>query len=181
MRRTPAQRKRDNTKILKKTAVQRFRGELLGQKLRIGIVTARFNSEITEKLEEGALARLIELGVSESQIQIISVPGAVEIITAAAALFRSGVDAVIMLGCVIRGETTHYEMVCQTVEHGGTLLQLETKKPVVFGVLTTENVEQALARVGGTHGHKGAEAAEVAIEMCNLLKEVKAQKSRPKS
>jgi 6,7-dimethyl-8-ribityllumazine synthase len=150
-----------------------IRGELSGSKLRIGIVTARFNSEITTKLETGALKKLTELQVPSRSITVVSVPGAVEITTAAKALLKSGVDAVITLGCVIRGETTHYEMVCTAVERGCTHLQLETGKPVVFGVLTTENLDQALARVGGSHGHKGEEAAEVAVEMVNLLKAIK--------
>lgn len=146
------------------------RGSLDGSKLKIAIVTARFNSDITLKLQEGALRTLKSLGVTAKNIRVVSVPGAVEITTAARALLKSGSDAVIALGCVIRGETTHYESVVNAVDLGCTHLQLETGKPVVFGVLTTENLEQALDRVGGHHGHKGEEAAEVAVEMVNLLR-----------
>ncbi len=168
MKRTKIQKQDDG-----RSSAIAIRGELSGSKLRIGIVTARFNSEITTKLETGALKKLTELQVPSRSITVVSVPGAVEITTAAKALLKSGVDAVITLGCVIRGETTHYEMVCTAVERGCTHLQLETGKPVVFGVLTTENLDQALARVGGSHGHKGEEAAEVAVEMVNLLKAIK--------
>ena len=103
----------------------------------------------------------------------MSVPGAVEISSAARALLKSGSDAVIALGCVIRGETTHYESVIHVLDTGLTHLQLETGKPVVFGVLTTENLDQAINRAGGQHGHKGEESAAVAVEMVNLLKSLK--------
>ncbi len=173
MKRTKLQKQDDG-----RSSASAIRGELSGTKLRIGIVTARFNSEITTKLEAGAIKKLTELQVPNRAITVVSVPGAVEITTAAKALLKSGVDAVITLGCVIRGETTHYEMVCTAVERGCTHLQLETGKPVVFGVLTTENLDQAMARVGGSHGHKGEEAAEVAVEMVNLLKAIKTLKKK---
>lgn len=175
MKRTAIQKKQDSmaSKRPGSTAHQVLFGELDGRKLKIGIVTARFNSDITSRLEEGALRKLAELGVPAKSIRVVSVPGAVEITTAALALFKAGSDAVITLGCIIRGETTHYEMVCNAVERGCTHLQLETGKPVVFGVLTTENENQALDRVGGHHGHKGEEAAEVAVEMVNLLAAIK--------
>ena len=153
--------------------LRRLRGSLDGSGIKIGIVTARFNSDITSKLEEGALRVLSSLGVPEHGIRIVSVPGAVEIATAARALLKSGSDAVIALGCVIRGETTHYESVIHAVDTGLTHLQMETGKPVVFGVLTTENLDQAIDRIGGHHGHKGEESAEVAVEMVNLLKSLK--------
>lgn len=137
-------------------------------RFKIGIVTSRFNAEITEKLEAGAYARLIELGMNTEKIVRVRVPGAVEIPLAALHLLESDCDAVIALGCVIRGETTHYDYVCNSVERGCTQVMLQTKKPVVFGVLTTENEEQAEARVGGAFGHKGRDAAEVAVEMLNL-------------
>ncbi len=174
MKRTAIKKKQDS-KVSKKALSAPHKvifGGLDGAKVKIGIVTARFNSDVTSRLEEGALRKLAELGVPAKNIRVASVPGAVEITTAAKALLR-GSDAVIALGCVIRGETTHYEMVCTAVERGCTHLQLETGKPVVFGVLTTENEEQAFDRVGGHHGHKGEEAAEVAIEMVNLLSAIK--------
>lgn len=138
------------------------------ERWKIGIVTSRFNSEITERLEAGAVARLRELGVNAERIVQVRVPGAVEIPLAALQLLEKDCDAVIALGCVIRGETSHYDYVCNSVERGCTEVMLRMKKPVVFGVLTTENDEQAEARVGGAHGHKGRDAAEVAIEMLNL-------------
>ncbi|CAN5445110.1 6,7-dimethyl-8-ribityllumazine synthase [soil metagenome] len=171
MKRTVEQKKKDAAAPKKlKGDVVTLRGSLDGSKMKIGIVTARFNSDVTSKLEAGALRVLSRLGVPASAIRIASVPGAVEITTTARALLKSGCDAVIALGCVIRGETTHYESVIHAVDTGCTHLQLETGKPVVFGVLTTENLEQAIDRIGGHHGHKGEEAAEVAVEMVNLLK-----------
>lgn len=135
---------------------------------RIALVTSRFNSAITEKLESGAYQRLMELGVDSEHVTRVRVPGAVEIPLAAAQLLEKGYDGVVALGAVIRGETSHYDYVCQSVERGCSELMLKTKKPVVFGVLTTDNEEQAEARVGGAHGHKGRDAAEVIVEMLNL-------------
>lgn len=143
------------------------------KKIKVGVVTARFNSEITSKLEEGALAVLEDAGV---HIESVKVPGAVEIPITCQALFKRGCDGVVALGAVIRGETSHYDYVCQSVERGVTELMLQTGKPIGFGVLTTENEEQALDRVGGRHGHKGAEAAEVTLEMIGLLKDLKKKK-----
>lgn len=139
---------------------------------KIGIVTSRFNHEITEPLETGTFERLLELGVKPEQLIRVRVPGAVEIPLTALTLIDRGCDAVITLGAVIRGETTHYESVCQAVERGCTQVMLTTKKPVVFGVLTTENEEQARDRIGGAHGHKGRDAADVAIEMLNLMNDL---------
>ena len=188
MKRTTDQKKKDSANAPKAASgikvlrgereptrgnLESLRGNLDGSKIKIGIVTARFNSDITSKLEEGALHTLKSLGVTATNTRVVSVPGAVEITVAAKALLKSGSDAVIALGCVIRGETTHYESVCGAVDTGLTHLQLETGKPVVFGVLTTENLEQAMDRTGGHHGHKGKEAAEVAVEMVNLLKLIK--------
>ena len=120
------------------------------------MVTSRFNSEITEKLESGAF----------------------EIPLATQALLDLGCDGVVALGCVIRGETSHYDYVCNSVERGVTELMLQYKKPIGFGVLTTENDEQAEARAGGKHGNKGAEAAEVVMEMIGLLKNLKSSNSK---
>ncbi|MGE0527456.1 MAG: 6,7-dimethyl-8-ribityllumazine synthase [Bdellovibrionales bacterium] len=136
---------------------------------KIGIVTSRFNQEITEKLEAGAYERLLELGVKPEQVLRVRVPGAVEIPVAALRLIERECDAVIALGAVIRGETSYYDFVCNSVERGCSEVALRTKKPVIFGVLTTDNDEQAEARVGGAHGHKGRDAAEVAVEMINLM------------
>lgn len=137
-------------------------------KLKLGIVTARFNHEVTEKLLEGAFSELLKMGILKDQIISTSVPGAYEIPLAAKWLLDNGCSGVIALGAVIRGETTHYDYVCSAVERGCSTLQLEYGRPVVFGVLTTENEEQAFNRVGGQHGHKGVEAAQVLVEMLNL-------------
>jgi 6,7-dimethyl-8-ribityllumazine synthase len=140
--------------------------------LKIGIVTARFNHEITEKLEEGAISYLESCeGV---EIFAALVPGAVELPLACQAFLDAGCDGVVCLGAVIRGETSHYDYVCKSVTDGVTRLMLDYKKPIGFGVLTTENEEQALARSGGAHGNKGAEAAQVVVEMIGLTQEIPA-------
>lgn len=136
---------------------------------KIGIVTSRFNEEVTQLLLEGSLEQLKKHGIELSQIESVSVPGAVEIPLAAQLLLGSGCNGVIALGAVIRGETTHYDYVCNSVERGCSQLMLDTKKPVIFGVLTTENDEQAMDRVGGRHGHKGKDAADTLIEMLGLV------------
>ena len=139
--------------------------------LRIAVVTARFNEEVTSKLEDGAFDYLEEIN---AEILSVRVPGAIEIPLAIQALFESKkIDGIVALGAVIRGETTHYDYVCQSVERGCSELMLRYNKPVGFAVLTTENEEQALARAGGEHGNKGYEAAQVVVEMIGLLKEIK--------
>ena len=135
---------------------------------KIGVVTSRYNEQVTEELEAGARAQLKEYGLADDKVIFTSVPGAYEIPLAALHLLRSGCEAVITLGCVIRGETTHYDYVCNSVERGCTKLQLKYKRPVVFGVLTTENKEQALKRAGGGKGHKGVEAVDVMMEMLSF-------------
>lgn len=162
------------------------------KRLKVGVVTSRFNSDITEKLEEGALDVLEACGTDKVEILSVTVPGAVELPLAIQALFDCGCDGVVALGCVIRGETSHYDYVCNSVERGVTALMLEYKKPIGFGILTTENEQQAEDRVGGIHGHKGREAAEVTLEMIGLLTDLrfesvaqanknKAKKSKRKS
>lgn len=136
---------------------------------RIVVITSRFNWEITERLETGALQYLKSAGLHPSQISVLRVPGAFEIPLAAKACLQQGADGVIALGAVIRGDTTHYTSVCEAVERGCTQLQIEYAKPVAFGVITTENEEQAYARAGGAHGNKGADAASVCLEMIDLL------------
>ncbi len=139
------------------------------KKLKVGLVTSRFNNEITDKLEEGALDYLESCGVEVLQVRV---PGAVEIPLACKALFDKGCEGVVACGAVIRGETSHYDYVCTSVERGVTQLMLEYKKPIGFGVLTTENEQQALDRAGGRHGNKGEEAAQVTMEMIGLLKDL---------
>ncbi len=137
----------------------------------VGVVTSRFNAVVTSKLREGALEVLNEVGVNYFDV---SVPGAVEIPLAAQWLIETKkCDAVITLGAVVRGETAHFDYVCNSVERGCTELQLKYNLPVVFGVLTTENGPQALARAGGAKGNKGKECALVALEMLALSQELK--------
>lgn len=148
------------------------------KKFHIGVVTSRFNSEVTEKLLEGALEVLEEADVL---IDSVKVPGAVEIPLICKVLLENGCDGVVALGAVIRGETSHYDYVCSSVERGITQLMLEIGKPIAFGVLTTENEEQAQDRVGGRHGHKGQEAAEVVLEMVGLVRDLKQGLKKKKS
>jgi 6,7-dimethyl-8-ribityllumazine synthase len=147
-------------------------------KIKVGVVTSRFNSDVTEMLEQGALEYLEGLGSSGIEILSVRVPGAVEIPLACQALFDKGCHGVVALGAIIRGETSHYDYVCNSVERGISQLMLDYKKPIGFGVLTTENEEQAFDRVGGKHGHKGQEAAEVVVEMIGLLNDLRS-KSKP--
>ena len=121
-------------------------------------------------LLDGALRVLEDANV---EIFSVKVPGAVEIPLACKALLEAGCEGIVALGAVIRGETSHYDYVCTSVERGITTLMLDTGKPIGFGVLTTENEEQAFDRVGGKHGHKGEEAAQVVLEMVGLLKDLK--------
>lgn len=144
--------------------------------MKVGVVTARFNAEITDKLEDGALDLLEEVGV---EIYAVKVPGAIEIPLAVKMLLDHGCEGVVALGAVIRGDTSHYDVVCNSVERGITQLMLEYKKPIGFGVITTENEEQAFARAGGEHGNKGTEAAQVTLEMMGLLAEFSQISKKP--
>lgn len=144
----------------------------MNKTIKVGVVTARWNKEITEKLEEGAISYLE--GCEGVEIFAALVPGAVEIPLACQAFLDAGCDGVVALGAVIRGETSHYDYVCNSVTDGLTRLMLDYKKPIGFGVLTTENEEQALDRAGGKHGNKGEEAAQVMMEMIGLTGEVQA-------
>lgn len=133
------------------------------------IVVSEFNHSITDKLLEGAKATLIENAILEDSITIIKVPGAIEIPLTVAWLAKSkNYAAIICLGAVIRGETSHYDYVCQQVSQGCQQLMLQHEIPVIFGILTTDNFIQAEERVGGKHGHKGKEAALAALHMANL-------------
>lgn len=133
---------------------------------KVAVVVSRFNEEITDKLQEGAIDYLEECeGV---QIELIRIPGAVEIPLTCQWVLNRGFDGVVALGAVIRGETSHYDYVCNSVTDGITQLMLKTNKPIAFGVLTTENEKQALDRVGGKHGHKGRDAAQTVMEMIGL-------------
>ena len=150
-------------------------GNLVAQGIKVGIVVARFNEFITSRLLGGALDGLKRRGVQEEEIQVAWVPGAFEIPLIAAKMARSGnYDAVICLGSVIRGSTTHYDYVCSEVSKGIAAVSLETGVPVMFGVLTTENIEQAIERSGSKGGNKGFDCAESAIEMVNLIRTLEA-------
>ncbi|GGI77582.1 6,7-dimethyl-8-ribityllumazine synthase [Legionella impletisoli] len=136
----------------------------------VAVVVSRFNQEITQALLSGAVQRLKERGIQEHDLVVIEVPGAVEIPLIAQHLAKKNeVKAIIALGAVIRGETTHYDYVCQQVSHGCQQVSLAYHIPVIFGVLTTENEEQAWDRLGGSHGHKGMDVADAAIEMHLVL------------
>ena len=150
-----------------------FEGKQVAEKIKVGIVAARFNQFIVSKLLEGALDGLIRHDVSENDIKVAYVPGAFEIPLIAARMARSGkFDAVICLGAVIRGAPSHYDYVCNEVSKGIAAITLETGVPVMFGVLTTENIEQAIERAGSKAGNKGYDCALGAIEMVNLIREM---------
>ncbi|HDB6645787.1 TPA: 6,7-dimethyl-8-ribityllumazine synthase [Staphylococcus aureus] len=151
-----------------------FEGKLIGKELKVAIVVSRFNDFITGRLLEGAKDTLIRHDVNEDNIDVAFVPGAFEIPLVAKKLASSGnYDAVITLGCVIRGATSHFDYVCNEVAKGVSKVNNQTNVPVIFGILTTESIEQAVERAGTKAGNKGAEAAVSAIEMANLLKSIK--------
>ena len=148
-----------------------YEGTLIAQGIRVGIVAARFNEFIVSKLLSGCEDALLRHGVREEDIAVAWVPGAFEIPLAAVKLAKSGrYDAVIALGAVIRGSTSHYDYVCAEVSKGVAHAALESGVPVLFGVLTTDTIEQAIERAGSKAGNKGAECAQGAIEMVDLLR-----------
>ena len=137
------------------------------------IIIARFNEFIGSKLLSGAIDELRRHGISESDIDVVWVPGAFEIPIVAKKCAKSGkYSAIITLGAVIKGSTSHYDYVCAEVSKGVAAVGLETEVPVIFGVLTTDNIEQAIERAGTKAGNKGSDAAKSAIEMANLLKQI---------
>ncbi|GMB07795.1 6,7-dimethyl-8-ribityllumazine synthase [Thermolongibacillus altinsuensis] len=148
-----------------------YEGNLVGTGLKIGIVVARFNEFITSKLLSGALDGLKRHGVSEEDIEVAWVPGAFEIPLVAKKMAESKkYDAIITLGAVIRGATSHYDYVCNEVAKGTSQAALSSGVPVIFGVLTTDTIEQAIERAGTKAGNKGWEAAVSAIEMANVMR-----------
>ncbi|MFZ0611919.1 MAG: 6,7-dimethyl-8-ribityllumazine synthase [Desulfobacterales bacterium] len=150
--------------------VKILEGQLIAKGKRFGIVVSRFNDFITEKLLGGALDALTRTGAKESDIQIVKVPGAFEIPLGAKKAVQSGrYDAVICLGAVIRGATPHFDYVCAEVSKGVAQVGLDSGLPVIFGVLTTDTVEQAIERAGTKSGNKGWQAAMAAVEMANLM------------
>jgi len=151
-----------------------IQGNLIATDMKVGIVAARFNDFIVGKLIDGAEDALLRHGVDADNISLVRVPGAFEIPPAAKLMVESGAyDAIICLGAVIRGATTHYDYVCSEVSKGIAHLSMETNTPVLFGVVTTENIEQAIERSGTKAGNKGYDVAMAAIEMVNLSAEIK--------
>ncbi|MEA5056772.1 MAG: 6,7-dimethyl-8-ribityllumazine synthase [Anaerotignum propionicum] len=151
-----------------------IQGNLIATDMKVAIVASRFNDFIVGKLIDGAEDALLRHGVDPDNISLVRVPGAFEIPPAAKLMVSSGAyDAVICLGAVIRGATTHYDYVCSEVSKGIAHLSMETDTPVLFGVVTTENIEQAIERAGTKAGNKGYDTALAAIEMVNLSGEMK--------
>jgi 6,7-dimethyl-8-ribityllumazine synthase len=144
--------------------------DLTGEELRVAVVVARFNEDVSKRLLRGALGALEEHGVQDPDV--FWVPGSFELpVTALALAERGNHDAIVCLGCVIRGETYHFELIAGQAAAGIMQVQLDTGVPIAFGVLTTEDRDQAMAR-SGSKNNKGADAAEAAIEMANLLREI---------
>ena len=152
-----------------------FEGKLINDGIRVGIIATRFNEFITSKLLGGAMDGLLRHDIKEENIDVAWVPGAFEIPLIASKMAKSGkYDAVICLGAVIRGATSHYDYVCAEVSKGIATVALQSEIPVMFGVLTTDNIEQAIERAGTKDGNKGYECALGAIEMVNLIREIEA-------
>ena len=150
-----------------------FEGKVVAKEVKVGIVAARFNEFITSKLLGGAIDGLERHDVRKEDIDVAWVPGAFEIPLIASKMAKSGkYDAVICLGAVIRGATTHYDYVCSEVSKGIANVSLNADIPVMFGVVTTENIEQAIERAGTKAGNKGYDCAVSAIEMVNLIREI---------
>ncbi|UWD47501.1 6,7-dimethyl-8-ribityllumazine synthase [Clostridioides difficile] len=148
-----------------------YEGKLTGKDLKIGIINSRFNEFITSKLLSGAQDCLLRHDVTQENIEVVWVPGAFEIPLVAQKMSKSGkYDAIICLGCVIRGATSHYDYVCSEVSKGIAKVSLDNELPVIFGIVTTENIEQAIERAGTKSGNKGYDCAMNALEMANLFK-----------
>lgn|SRR5690606_21470181 len=142
------------------------------QGLKFAIVVSQWNAQVTGALLNGAIEGLTKHGAEEKDIKIIEVPGSYELTSGADIVLRNkDIDAVICLGCVIQGETRHFDFICDAVANGIANVSIKYNKPVIFGVLTTDNLEQALDRAGGKHGNKGEEAAITAIQMAHISKE----------
>jgi 6,7-dimethyl-8-ribityllumazine synthase len=150
-----------------------YEGKLIATGLHFGIVASRWNSFFTERMLDGALDALVRHGADDSQIEVARVPGTWEIPIAAQKMANSGrFDAVVCIGCLIRGATPHFEYLAGEVTKGIGHLALQTGVPITYGIITVENLEQAIERAGTKAGNKGAEAAMAAVEMANLMKEL---------
>lgn len=145
-----------------------------GEDYCIGIVVAEWNREITDAMAQGAIDTLREHGVEEENIRLVHVPGSFELTTGADMMLSNDfeLDAVICIGCVIQGETRHFDFICEAVSQGITNVALKHEKPVIFSVLTANNMQQALDRAGGKHGNKGIEGAVTALKMIHLQEEL---------
>ena len=153
--------------------MKKLEGKVVADGIKVGIVAARFNEFIVSKLVGGAVDGLVRHDVNEDDITVAWVPGAFEIPLAAKKMAKSGkYDAIICLGTVIRGQTSHYDYVCNEVSKGIAQASMETGIPVMFGIVTTENIEQAIERAGTKAGNKGYDCALGAIEMINLMKQI---------
>jgi 6,7-dimethyl-8-ribityllumazine synthase len=152
-----------------------YEGSLVASNIKVGVICARFNEFITSKLLGGAMDGLLRHGVKEEDIKVAWVPGAYEIPLIASKMAKSGkYDAVICLGAVIRGSTSHYDLVCNEVAKGIAQVSLASDVPVLFGVVTTDTIEQAIERAGTKAGNKGYDCALSAVEMVNLIREIDA-------
>ena len=150
-----------------------YEGQLVAGNEKFCIILSRFNDFIGSKLLSGAIDELVRHGVSDENIDVVKVPGAFEIPLTAQKFAKSGrYNAIITLGAVIKGSTSHYDYVCAEVSKGVAQVSLQMGIPVIFGVLTTDNIEQAIERAGTKAGNKGSDAAKAAIEMANLCREV---------
>ena len=151
-----------------------YEGELVAEGLRFGIVSSRFNHMLVDRLVEGAIDCIVRHGGSEESIFHVKVPGSWEIPVAAGELARrEDIDAVIALGVLIRGQTPHFDYIAAEVSKGLANISLELRKPITFGIITADTLEQAVERAGTKHGNKGWEAALSAIEMANLFKRLR--------
>lgn len=149
-------------------------GKFNQQDLKIAVVVADFNSTVTSQLKDGAVSTLVKFGVNEDQINVYHVPGAFEIPFATKKLLATGkYDGIMTLGAVIKGETDHYDLICQNVTNGIMQLNLQGEVPVTFGILTTDNIEQAMQRAGLKMGNEGASTAQSLLEMISLSKQIK--------
>ena len=154
-------------------SIRVLEGKVVAEGMKVGIVASRFNSFIVQKLLDGAVDGLVRHGVAEEDVTAAWVPGAFELPIVAKQMAESGkYDAVICVGAVIRGSTSHYELVCNEVAKGIAQVSMQTGVPVLFGVITTENIEQAIERAGSKAGNKGYDCALSAIEMVNLKKQL---------
>ena len=162
--------------------MQKIEGARSATGFRFAVVTSRYNDFVTERLEAGALAALAKAGVSEADVTVVHVPGAFEIPIAAQHAAESGrYDAIVCLGCIIRGETPHFEYIASAVAHGLTAGAAATGVPMAFGVLTTNSVEEALARAGDGPSNKGWEAATAAIEMAGVVAQLVQRPAAPEA